>query len=624
MSTYCIEKATGTVADTQLAVGFARLLHQVYFVTGNEEEQILIRDKGPYWEIAGKTELTDEDLDQLQPFTLLRPLLTAKQRKALGAFAQAGFDYDEQVEQRQAYREQMASLPAKARSPEAYLRGDPALQELQERIAPPHPDLPLYATIQQMKVAPSFNEPVCRWLELTNNADIFRAHVRLLLEMFKQCPNPVEEQIVAWKTLAKTHDLGKENMTMLQVINPVTGKGANKPKADGLSIGGLKGFWLLELLKFVGFFGTALPQRIQNSDDRKTYVLRATALDLSTLDRLMGTFRKVVWPNTPAKLDVLAALRLAQVLVEHRRDVLAFLERQQKRRRQKPISFTELVQGLDMTFYKSLGTSSATMNISFVGMPDWLPFPQDEEAASQVDNLLEEHIRVVNLLDESKGGEEQLLQRYRDFLSSRDPELTAFFTFMRGYSSLLMGRLAKNQWVVYISTNNLEVLMNARDQQNPEKKPLAAILSHPGFQSVASAIRESTIRAQYRTAQQNDKRYAVSYGLGHDLARGLHNRETFISVLMDFIHRYNAETAREEEKAAKEVGGELSKEIRRAKKLRRMVSTAELDDLMQVIDEYGYRVVANMLIAYGYAFDSRVPAKAQETEQEAEQEAEQV
>jgi hypothetical protein len=168
-----------------------------------------------------------------------------------------------------------------------------------------------------------------------------------------------------------------------------------------------------------------------------------------------------------------------------------------------------------------------------------------------------------------------------------------------------MRHLAKKEYVPLFSTNNLEVLMQARDKHNVEEKPLAPILKeHDGFRNIARAIRESTIRAQYRVAQEGDRRYDIAYGLGQDLARSLNQPESFIAALMDFIRRYNAETAREEEKLARQHGGKITLELRRQARLRRLVTTEDVEDLVAIIDEHGHKVVGNLLLAYGYAFDS--------------------
>ncbi len=612
MSVYYIDKSTGTAADTLLMAGFATLLDQVHLATGYDTPELVIEDSGPYWQIRAGVDLTDADLEQLQPFELLRLLITPTQRKALGDQA-LGFDYEQQQQQRTRYFELRAALPGKYRLPGANMSSnDPGLQQVAN--AHPSPELPLFAAINQMKIGSSYNDLVQRWQKLLADVVLLRAHVRLLLHLFCTTPNPTGALLNAFAALAKQHNLGKLDATLLQIINPTTGKGLNRAKADGLTLGGVNGFWLFELLKFAGFFAVALPQRIKGSDDRKTYVLRAQEVSYHHLQQIMPDFREVLWQDSPVKLDVLAALYLARLLIEKHRDALKQIADAQRRRHRRPQSsrprLTDFIQGLDVIFYKSLGSAVATLNLSFVALPDWLPLPDTHGEAQRYiareprSGLLTEHIEIISRLEENKGDQEALIQHYRAFLSSRDPLLTAFFAFCRGYASYAMRHLARKEYVPLFSTENLEVLMLARDTQHPQEPPLAPILQREGFRNIARAIRESTIRAQYRVAQENDRRYDIAYGLGQELARSLNQRGQFIATLMDFVRRYNAETAREEEKVARNHGGKITTEVRRATRLRRLVTTEDVEDLVALIDEYDHKVVGNLLLAYGYAFDS--------------------
>ncbi len=616
MSVYYVDKSTGTAADTLLMAGFATMLDQVHYATGHGTPELVIEDSGPYWQIRAGVDLTDDDLERLAPFELLRLLITPTQRKALGEHA-SGFDYEQQQQQRTRYFELRAALPDKYRLPGTNMSSDdPGLQMQLDRVAAarPSPELPLFAAINQMKAATSYNDLVQRWQKLLADVTVFRAHVRLLLRLFRTTPNPTDEVLPEFAALTEQRGLGKPDATLLQITNPTTGKGLNRAKADGLTLGGISGFWLFELLKFVGFFAVALPQRIQDSDDRKTYVLRVQEVSYHHLQQIMPEFREVLWQNSPVKLDILAALYLARLLIEKHRDAFKQIADAQRRRHRRhrhsqPL-LIDLIQGLDVVFYKSLGSAVATMNLSFVALPDWLPLPDTLDEAQRYiareprPGLLTEHIAIISRLEENKGDEEALVQYYRDFLSSRDPLLSAFFAFCRGYASLAMRHLARNEYVPLFSTENLEVLMTARDTQHPQEPPLTPILQREGLRNIARAIRESTIRAQYRVAQENDRRYEIAYGLGQELARSLNQRGQFIATLMDFVRRYNAETAREEEKVARDHGGKITPEVRRANRLRRLVTTEDVEDLVAVIDEYDHKVVGNLLLAYGYAFDS--------------------
>jgi hypothetical protein len=142
-----------------------------------------------------------------------------------------------------------------------------------------------------------------------------------------------------------------------------------------------------------------------------------------------------------------------------------------------------------------------------------------------------------------------------------------------------------------------------------QTQPLSRITSNPGFQRIAYAIRQSTVRAQYQRSQEQDRevRYNVRYGLGQELMREVRYREKFIAALATFLTQYNAETVREEEKLATKLrlGERITPEQRRRYKLRGTVSISDIDEIVALIDAFDAETVGSLLIAYGYASDSR-------------------
>ena len=141
------------------------------------------------------------------------------------------------------------------------------------------------------------------------------------------------------------------------------------------------------------------------------------------------------------------------------------------------------------------------------------------------------------------------------------------------------------------------------NSKNGETK-LAEITSNDGFKRIAYAIRQSTVIAQYRRAQENDRTYEVRYGLGQELMREARYRDKFMAALCQFLQQYNAETAREEEKAANRRGGKLMPEDRR--KLRASVAYTDIDEIAALMDQFGSsELIASMLVAYGYAREPR-------------------
>src|SRR5260370_16116497 len=135
------------------------------------------------------------------------------------------------------------------------------------------------------------------------------------------------------------------------------------------------------------------------------------------------------------------------------------------------------------------------------------------------------------------------------------------------------------------------------------QKKLTGITGNEGFKRIAYAIRQSTVTAQYRRTQLGDRTYEVRYGLGQELMREARYPDKFIAAISRFLQKYNAETAREEEKLANKLARALTPNDRRANKLRGSVAYTDIDAIAALIDEFGSEQDCSLLVAYGYARD---------------------
>ncbi len=315
-SRYFIDKTSGTSADTLLAIGFASFLGDLSLAQHQNQEGIFLQDCGSCCAISSpfsidSTQLSDE---QLTGLLIVLPLDSNRQREKQAKKGEQasidGFSYDEQLDISRTYREQLKKLGSAFQTPEARLKKAPELQDLVEADT----RLGHYISINMMKIASSFNELALRWDRLTPAQKCW--HIDLLLDLFSHPLNDIPAASVAWQQRAKVESIkGNVMASALQIINPTTGKGANRAKASELTIGNQESFWLLELLKFRGYMEGAAPLVVQDSDDRKTYVIQPRQIKLTLLQGMMRQFRAVFWPTTAVKLDILASLRFAQVLV---------------------------------------------------------------------------------------------------------------------------------------------------------------------------------------------------------------------------------------------------------------------------------------------------------------------
>ena len=610
---YYIDKVNDTYSDALLAVGFAKLLEVVQGKIG-KRSSITIQDAGSCHIVESSTSVTPDDLQSLPKLSLVRPVNTKPKvikegeqedegEQASKSVFDNGFNYEEQKEISRTYYAAWKEF-----------RGIPDLRiELEKRgITEPNSSLDHYRSIVQMKIASTFNDLTQRWDAL---GELQRDYIGVLFNLFQTPDNDIDAALDACQTLIKKAKFKQAvTSTALQIINPTTGKGANRTKANGVTNGeSLDRFWPLEMLKFVGFMILAAPYTIQGSKDRKTYVLQPKHVTLSRLESIMSEFRTVCWSSTAVKLDVMASLRFTETFVEHRRIFLR--DTQQQADEDEPYDETQvtsIAHGFEVASYKDMGSAYATMNISTINFPQWLRVETLEDAETTL-ALLKEHrmilqnIRTGNSEREEGAEEYQLLRAYRNFLSGND--LTPLWTFTTAYSSYLISQHEHEKnfkfWLRQLSTTGLEQIIDMTT--TTQRKPLSLITSNPGFQRIAYAIRQATVKAQYQRSQERERevRYDVNYGLGQDLMREVRYREKFIAALSSFLTRYNSETVREEEKLAVRLGGRITPETRRKYKLRGTVAISDIDEIVKLIDDFDAETVGSLLIAYGYASEPR-------------------
>ena len=578
---YYIDKSSQTFADVLTAYGLAILLNRVT-QEADQEIDIRIRDDGSTYAIALDKPLEAAWVEQCRYFSEVPFIATAKMLKA-GQVPEGiwAVDYEAERESNNLYYEGLKQLPAEARRPGASADQYPELEAVLRH--KPRPDWAILAQVNQMSAISAYNSIVTAWYE---SKDCFAGQFKLILKMCAVSPNDVEGALAGWKKLAKDKKLAASaDAAATQVFNPATGKGANRTKADMLTIGGQKNFWLLEYLKLIGMRFAGLPRVVSGAKDRKTYTLLPVNIELGTSNQVFHAFNDALWANSAIKMDVLAAFRYAQVFL--RQWSAGQLDHRKLRRGGQPDNY---VQGLAVTFYKDMGSAHAVLNQSTIGLPRWVDTVETKADAQKFLEMLEEHERVINGLDEKRGLEYDLLRTYRDFLSDRD--LRHFFEFTAAYSSHLTHKIENREYVSQFTTTNLEVLIMSQD------KSLRPILENEGFQNVATAIRQSTVNPQ-RAKVSGNRVYDIRYGLGNDLKRKANYNDEFIQTLTDFMHSYNQENVQIEESYK---GNPPFR--------RRQLTTTDIAEIITLVDEYGAKTIGNMLVAFGYA---RIPREADDT-----------
>ncbi len=204
MTTLYINKASGTFADTLLALGMADLMRICLGQLERPTHPLMIRDSGESFLIELPSPLREDDLRGSGRIAWLAPLKTAKQdeRQAKKGRSFEGieyFDYEHEQEKQRQLQEQLKKLDPKQRTPRARL--NPA-QELQQILSNgPRPELDHYKAINVMKVADTFNDLTRRWLDLSAEQQWFA--IGLLFRLFSQPENDVEAAQTSWKKWAR-------------------------------------------------------------------------------------------------------------------------------------------------------------------------------------------------------------------------------------------------------------------------------------------------------------------------------------------------------------------------------------------------------------------------------------
>lgn len=566
---YFVDQITSTPADTLVAFGLTRLLAEL-----NPEEDVglKIEDGGGYYRVSLDAQGLDGWLTDTKFFSLLKGLDTAKRQAALPDLHKV--DYVAHQQRNRAFFD-----ARKGGQDEGALRD--------QGLTPPGRDWPAWAMINQMSATGAYNKLAEIWYA---HHECFPMLLKIILDLYGSFPNDIEAAATAWKKLAKEADIDASvNLAQLQVVNPGKGKGGNRSKADGLGIGGLKGFWLPEYLKFVGLFQAALPRTVSGSKDRKLYVLRPRALVWRTHKQVFPKFQEIFYARSAIKMDILAILRYCRIFLEQWKEGQA--TGRFKWSRGQP---GDHVSAIETVSFKHLGSAHATMNLSTLVLPLWLPLVESIEQADQFLALLDEHEGVVRGLEEKHGDAYELLRQYRNFLSAQD--LRAFYRFTRGYGGHVMRQSTKGGFPPRRFTiPNLEVLIMSH---NPK---LAPILQDEGFQHVAEAIRRSTVNLQYQKGQGRELLYEIRYGLGDKLLRHAQYTDKFVQELSRFMHDYNRENAR--------------KSQTRKQQFRSNLTIDDIAAIVALIDTYGAPTVGNLLVAFGYARDPSMGKSKESTEE---------
>ncbi|UOF90618.1 hypothetical protein LSG31_22650 [Fodinisporobacter ferrooxydans] len=383
----------------------------------------------------------------------------------------------------------------------------------------------------------------------------------------------------------------------VQVFNPAIGKGINRPKPDSAARASLPSVftdWFEEWLRFIGSEVVLWGYTI--GDDIKMMVPVPGNIGMGNLETLNRLELTPVWNSR--KADIFAVFDLVTFLLgkseKKEIDEWAYITPQGMTPR-------DVISSVQTAYFKSLGSARPVSNISSVGLPDWFQI-YDENDINRWTNLIEEHKKALQLLDEDKHEEASLLQLYRDFLSASD--WIVFLRFLGSYGPLIMSRRDKNRPIRSFQSSNLEVLFRMSKIGLPVKE----IIENDGFRGIARAIKQATVSEQYLKSK-GQQVFDIKYGLFQEIKRKAKFREELLCVIAEFVNEFNYENARREEQIRDKPG-----------RRRKRVSEQELSQFGELLDRYkGQKeteAIAMLLIAFASAKDDKTHEDNDYTEEE--------
>lgn len=554
MNILTIPKKTGTYADALVTIGIADLLSEIYESNEYQVEPEIL-DKGYYFEIILPMEIGEEELKEWTP----SPGYEYVKFKDPDPLAPSiYFDYEDQKDKERKYREFLKATVEKRSKSEAIN------QTLEEHggsaVLPPDPKLSMMKTMAALKATSSY----CKMHNAVSNAsEGFGILVGSKLGITKQ-HNATNEKVFI------------EAASTLQLFNPVSGKGVNRPKPDGAPVNSAPDKlrnWFEEWMKYRSFSKSSLAFMFGNEGkDSKVLVIAPKKIGPIGLEKIQKELLTKRFYGS-VNLDIQAILNLTDAVIRNSEEF---------RGQPSGISLIlktprDIIAGLYQAYFKSLGSASALMNVSFLGLPDWFPIKSKIDAEHWLE-IIEEHRRCLQSLKEKFSDDVPVLMAYRTFLSTGDfMDALDFFVL---YAIHYMKTKSANEWAEPFTIKNLGRLFMA-------DVSIQEIIKDRGFENLAAAIRKSTVNQQIAKGKTGKSDYEIQYGLAQEWKRRMHDKNELVVTIAEFAQKYNAENARKLEQ------GKVS---------RPRLSDEDLNRVFALIEKTkNSKLVGSLLLSYGYA-----------------------
>lgn len=370
------------------------------------------------------------------------------------------------------------------------------------------------------------------------------------------------------------------DVSALSIVSPTTAQGSYTNSAARLiNTGTPEIFWLEMYLALAGFMQVGMPFR--SGSDALLYYPLPREIRYSVARSIVRAYReaadvRVLYDQSGylprAKTDALAEINFYIAMVQH------FQKNTPERRR------IDALTGLVGYFYKDISAQIPFDETTFA-LPRWLAPDADREQLEEAEYVLKQHAVLIGRIRGDYAEELTILNHYRSFATLGDPD--EWVAFAIAYSQYRFAKLVDQPWLPFLTLSVLErTLMNTYQDQQMHKN-YRPILENRGFRNIAAAINACTTRLRYfKDVKKNQTAFKVRHGLGDDLRRRAHDADLFIEDLSEFIHSYMQESS-----SVQANTGET----------REFITDDDLYAVVDLVQQYGSRVVASLLVAAGYA-----------------------
>lgn len=568
-----VGKKFGTYADTFLMLGLALLAEYALNKT-QQTTPIQLIDEGTHYRLQFKKPVNLEPIAKLDYTNPFPPVCGKKTDRSKLPPETPIFDVVEQSEIRKLYRE--------------YLYQNHGRRETGEDTPkPPHPSTQNGAILTSMRHDKNHNE---LWLIGWEQRDNYGILLTSIFQAFNQSDRSTlktKTERVAELFFAATGGKLPLQASAVKVYFPTSIQGVSRIKADGNKFDPQKTDWLSLWLIANGLFTFGISERVKISD--RTYDWRVTALNPNdiSLEKYREVLNHLRQYNPPggghgiARFDAELVLKFCQSLLNYHPAIAELPDEDEFEIWE---SVNHFVSGFTGTHFGQKGQVYGVKDVFNLGLPGWISPPNSSELLDY-HLVLNEHLAVISSLA-SEEGHSELLAAYRDFITGNN--LRKFFPFQVSYAEYITKRLAdsKARPPRLFSIFGLNLMIK-------KERSFTQITQDPSFLRIAKAINQATVFAGKVQTKKGliELDWQRNYGLAQQLSSQSGSKKDFICAVADFLAKYEHENLRLSERFQ---GTE--------KRLMRVWPTKEdLDRLVELVEDFDTVLVANLLIAYGYA-----------------------